>query len=179
MTVTEPRRTGGRRSAGSDRSTRSSKDGFSARIRATAGSLRRATVDWLDRPMTSLHLILAIFALMLGIGLLMVLSSSAVTSYRTGGSSFSTFINQATYATIGLIGFFGAQYVPVKVLKSVSLISVIVSLVLLVAVLVPSIGALVNGARSWIRIGGFQFQPSEIAKLALLLWMAQVLSARR
>ncbi len=129
--------------------------------------------------MTSLHLILAIFALMLGIGLLMVLSSSAVTSFRTGGSSFSVFINQATYAAVGLIGFFGAQYVPVKVLKSVSLIAVIVSLGLLVAVLVPGVGVLVNGARSWIRIGGFQFQPSEIAKLALLLWMAQVLSARR
>ena len=179
MTVTEPHRSGGRRPSGSARSTGSSQDGFSARIRATAGSLRRTTVDWLDRPMTSLHLILAIFALMLGIGLLMVLSSSAVTSYRTGGSSFSTFINQATYAVIGLIGFLGAQYIPVKALKSVSLISVIVSLVLLIAVLVPGIGALVNGARSWIRLGGFQFQPSEIAKLALLLWMAQVLAARR
>ena len=55
----------------------------------------------------------------------------------------------------------------------------IVSLALLVAVLVPGVGALVNGARSWIRLGGFQFQPSEIAKLALLLWMAHVLAARR
>jgi cell division protein FtsW len=154
-------------------------DGFGGWVRTTAGSLRRATVDWLDRPMTSLHLILAIFALMLGIGLLMVLSSSAVTAYRAGGSSFSTFTNQATYAAIGLIGFFATQYVPVKVLRSTSLIAVIVSVALLVAVLLPGVGALVNGARSWIRVGGFQFQPSEIAKLALLLWMAQVLAARR
>ncbi|HVH24072.1 MAG TPA: putative lipid II flippase FtsW, partial [Pseudonocardia sp.] len=141
--------------------------------------MRKTTGDWLDRPMTSLHLILAIFALMLGIGLLMVLSSSAVTSYRNMGSSFSVFTNQAIYAAVGLLGFFGAQYIPVKVLKTFSLLAVIVSIALLVAVLVPGVGALVNGARSWIRIGGLQFQPSEIAKLALLLWMAQVLAARR
>src|SRR5689334_22280771 len=129
--------------------------------------------------MTSLHLILAIFALMLGIGLLMVLSSSAVTSYRSQGSSFSVFTNQAIYAAVGLLGFFGAQYIPVKMLKSCSLLAVIIWIALLVAVLVPGVGALVNGARSWIPTGGIQCRPSEIAKLALLLWMAQVLAARR
>jgi cell division protein FtsW len=183
VTVTEPARSRTGTRSGKATSGRSGRKGGSGRtggrLRSTAGSLRRATVDWLDRPMTSLHLILAVFALMLGIGLLMVLSSSAVTSYRNGGSSFSTFANQATYAAIGLIGFFATQYVPVRFLKSTSLIAVIVSIALLVAVLIPGIGAYVNGARSWIRIGGFQFQPSEIAKLALLLWMAQVLAARR
>lgn len=178
MTVTSPAKAGSAAGTGK-RPKRSSPGGLSARLRAAAGSMRKATVDWLDRPMTSLHLILAIFALMLGIGLLMVLSSSAVTSYRNLGSSFSVFTNQAIYAAVGLLGFFGAQYIPVKVLKSFSLLAVIVSIALLVAVLVPGVGALVNGARSWIRIGGFQFQPSEIAKLALLLWMAQVLAARR
>ncbi len=52
--------------------------------------------------MTSLHLVLAIFALMLGFGLLMVLSSSSVAAFRSGGSSFSVFANQATYAGVGL-----------------------------------------------------------------------------
>ena len=116
---------------------------------------------------------------MLGFGLLMVLSSSSVAAFRNGGSSFSVFANQATYAAIGLICFCATQYLPVRLMRSLSTIAVIVSLALLVAVLIPGIGALVNGARSWIRIGGFQFQPSEIAKLALLLWMAHVLAARR
>jgi len=143
------------------------------------GTLRRLALDWLDRPMTSLHLVLAIFALMLGFGLLMVLSSSSVAAFRTGGSSFSVFANQATYAAVGLIFFAASQFVPVRLMRSISTIAVIVSLILLVGVLVPGLGALVNGSRSWIRIGGFQFQPSEIAKLALLLWMAHVLAARR
>ena len=129
--------------------------------------------------MTSLHLVLAIFALMLGFGLLMVLSSSSVAAFRTGGSSFSVFANQASYAAVGLVCFWATQYLPVRLMRSMSTIAVIISLALLVAVLVPGVGALVNGSRSWIRIGGFQFQPSEIAKLALLLWMAHVLAARR
>ena len=116
---------------------------------------------------------------MLGFGLLMVLSSSSVAAFRNGGSSFSVFANQATYAAVGLICFCAAQFLPVRLMRSLSTIAVIVALALLVAVLIPGIGALVNGARSWIRIGGFQFQPSEIAKLALLLWMAHVLAARR
>ena len=64
-------------------------------------------------------------------------------------------------------------------MRSLSTAAVIVSLVLLVAVLIDPIGVKLNGARSWIRIAGFQFQPSEVAKLALLLWMAHVLAARR
>jgi cell division protein FtsW len=142
-------------------------------------SVRRLMADWLDRPMTSLHLILAIFALMLGFGLLMVLSSSSVAAFRNGGSSFSVFANQATYAAVGLMLFCAAQFLPVRLMRSLSTIAVIVALALLVAVLIPGIGTLVNGARSWIRLGGLQFQPSEIAKLALLLWMAHVLAARR
>jgi len=146
-------------------------------LRASIKAAGRLTSDWLDRPMTSLHLVLAIFALMLGFGLLMVLSSSSVSAFRVLGSSFSVFANQATYAAVGLLFFCATQYLPVRVMRSFSTAAVIISLVLLVAVL--GIGALVNGARSWIRLGGLQFQPSEVAKLALLLWMSNVLSARR
>ena len=138
---------------------------------------RKLTTDWLDRPMTSLHLVLGVFALMLGFGLLMVLSSSSVAAFRSGGSSFSVFANQATYAALGLLCFWATQFVPIRVLRSTSTMAVIVSLGLLVVVLAA--GARVNGAKSWIRLAGFQFQPSEIAKLALLLWMAHVLAARR
>ena len=176
-TETMPAVTTGR--AGAKAKADGSTTGLSARIRRGVRSGRRLTTDWLDRPMTSLHLILAIFALMLGFGLLMVLSSSSVAAFRSGGSSFSVFANQATYAAVGLMLFCAAQFLPVRLMRSLSTIAVIVALALLVAVLIPGVGALVNGARSWIRLGGLQFQPSEIAKLALLLWMAHVLAARR
>ena len=178
MTLTTPPATAKDR-AGTAAKRGESTTGLPARIRRGVRGVRRVMTDWLDRPMTSLHLIMAIFALMLGFGLLMVLSSSSVAAFRQGGSSFSVFANQATYAAVGLMLFCAAQFLPVRLMRSLSTIAVIVALALLVAVLIPGIGTLVNGARSWIRLGGLQFQPSEIAKLALLLWMAHVLAARR
>ncbi|MBM9469250.1 putative lipid II flippase FtsW [Nakamurella leprariae] len=153
--------------------------GSGGRVRRGARTVRRVGADWLDRPMTSLHLVLAVFLLLLGVGLLMVLSSSSVSAFRAAGSSFSTFQSQLTYAGVGLLCFFAAQYLPVRLMRTLSTAAVIVSLLLLAAVLVPGVGVLLNGARSWIRVGGFQFQPSEVAKLALLLWMAHVLASRR
>ncbi len=178
MTVTTPPTTAKERTRAAAKPGGST-TGLPARIRRGVRSVRRVMADWLDRPMTSLHLIMAIFALMLGFGLLMVLSSSSVAAFRQGGSSFSVFANQATYAAVGLIFFWATQFLPVRLMRSLSTIAVIVALILLVAVLIPGVGALVNGARSWIRLGSLQFQPSEIAKLALLLWMAHVLAARR
>ena len=58
--------------------------GLAGRVGKPSVAAPELTADWLDRPMTSLHLVLAIFALMLGFGLLMVLSSSSVTAFRTG-----------------------------------------------------------------------------------------------
>ena len=153
--------------------------GAATRLRTWGRAAVRAGVDWLDRPMTSLHLILAVFALLLGFGLLMVLSSSSVSAFENAGSSFSVFQNQATYAAIGLLGFFLTQYLPLRWMRGLSTAAVIVSLLLLAAVLIPGVGSRKFGARSWIEVGGFQFQPAEIAKLALLLWAAHVLAARR
>jgi len=103
---------------------RSKKSGRSSGTAALTGRLgklwvsgRKLSSDWLDRPMTSLHLILGIFALMLGFGLLMVLSSSSVAAFRTAGSSFSVFANQATYAAVGLVCFCAAQFLPVRLMR--------------------------------------------------------------
>jgi cell division protein FtsW len=69
---------------------------------------------------------------------------------------------------------------PLRLIRSLATTAIIVALVLLVAVLVPGIGRYYGGARSWIGVGdSLQFQPSEVAKLALLLWAAHVLAARR
>jgi cell division protein FtsW len=136
--------------------------------------------DWLDRPMTSLHLILAVFGLLLGFGLLMVLSSSSVVAYQRSESAFAVFTNQAGFAVLGLVAFFFVMRMPLRLIRSLATTAIIVALVLLVAVLVPGIGHQYGGARSWIGVGTtLQFQPSEVAKLALLLWAAHVLAARR
>ncbi len=143
-------------------------------------SSRRTLHDWLDRPMTSVHLVLAIFVLLLAIGLMMVLSSSAITSYRRDGSSFTVFQSQIVFAGLGLVAFFFVLRMPLRVIRGLSTTAMLVALALLVAVLVPGISRQLNGSRSWIGITPtIGFQPSELAKLALLLWAAHVLAARR
>ncbi len=129
--------------------------------------------------MTSFHLIVAVFLLLLGIGLVMVLSSSSVTAFQHDDSSFAVFERQLIFAAIGAVGFFFAARLPIRVIRAWSTAFVMISLVLLVAVLVPGIGKYVNGARSWIGVGSYTIQPSEFAKLALLIWSAHVLASRR
>jgi cell division protein FtsW len=76
----EPRRSAGSRSRKTDRPGRTA--ALTGRIGKLWASGRKLSSDWLDRPMTSLHLILAVFGLLLGFGLLMVLSSSSVVAFR-------------------------------------------------------------------------------------------------
>lgn len=143
-------------------------------------ALWRAMKDYLDRPLASFHLVLAVFLLMLGYGLLMVLSSSAAIAFRRSDSAFAVFTNQAIFAGLGLIIFLIVMRLPITLLRALATPAMLVSLALLVAVLIPGIGQNWNGSQSWISLGSsFQFQPSELAKIALLLWGAHVLAHSR
>ena len=147
------------------------------RYRSMPGALRRSAKDWLDRPMTSYHLITATFYLLLGFGLLMVLSASSIASFHANnGSTFATFENQALFAVLGFIGFLFSSKVSPRLLRTYSFPLVAISLLMLAAVLVSRP---INGAHSWLVLGPIQFQPSEVAKLALLIWMGHVLASRR
>lgn len=149
-------------------------------VRRWSSEGRRRLQDFSNRPMTSFHLILGVFAVLLAFGLTMVLASSSVAALRSKtGNSFSIFENQTVFAVIGLLGFVVAMRISVRKMRQWSFLAVSVSILLLAAVLVPGLGAKYNGARSWIDFGSVSLQPSEPAKLALLLWMAHVLASRR
>lgn len=148
------------------------------------GRLRSSLKDWLDRPMTSWHLVLALFGILLCFGLLMVLSASSIISYRTAGpdglpsqDAFAGFKQQAVYAAAGLVVFVVAARLPPRTMRMIALGSVLVSLLLLAAVLV--FGKVRYGARCWLEIGPVSFQPSELAKLSLAIWMAHKLADGR
>ncbi|MGH3906931.1 MAG: putative lipid II flippase FtsW [Pseudonocardiaceae bacterium] len=147
----------------------------------TAGRLavgRDRLTAWLARPLTSLHLVLAVFGLLTLFGLVMVLSASSVESYTQAGSSYAVFLRQLGYCTVGLVLFWVALRMPVRVLRGTSAVFLLVCIVLLVAVLTP-LGSESNGAQSWLRLGPLSLQPSEPAKLALALWGAHVLVTKR
>ena len=144
-----------------------------------AVSLRRgvaALAQWLRRPLTSLHLILGVFGLLTLFGLVMVLSASSVESYAAGGSSYSVFVKQLMFCALGLVLFWVGMRVPPQKLRMLAAPLLLIGIVLLVAVLIPGLGALRGGSRAWFVFGPLSLQPSEGVKVALTLWGAHVLA---
>lgn len=135
--------------------------------------------DWLGRPMTSFHLIIAVASLLTTLGLIMVLSASGVRSYGADGSAWVIFGKQVLWTVIGLIAAYVAMRMSVRFLRRIAFTGYVVTIILLVLVLVPGIGHLANGSRKWFVIAGFSMQPSELAKIAFAIWGAHLLAGRR
>jgi len=130
----------------------------------------------LSGPLASYHLLLGCTMLLLALGLVMVFSASSLRSYATTGSVFSTGIKQGTFIAFGVPLMMIASRLPVRFYRAAAYPMLLISLALLVAVLVPNVGNEVNGATSWIPLPlGFNLQPAELAKLALVLWGADLL----
>jgi cell division protein FtsW len=129
----------------------------------------------LDRPLTSYYLVLGVSALLLSLGLLMVLSASSVYSLNEYGSSYAVFVRQATWVVIGIPLAWVASRLPLRLVRGLSWPALAASVALVALTYVPGIGVAVNGNQNWISLGGpIQLQPSEFAKLALVLWCADV-----
>ena len=144
-----------------------------------AGVVRTALTAWLGRPLASFHLVLAVCALLTVIGLVMVLSASAVISLNTQGSSaYTVFFKQVIYVLAGLVLFWIGLRMPLRRIRALSPLALGGSIVMLVAVLTP-LGSRVNGTQSWFTVGPISFQPVEAAKLALALWGAHILVVKR
>ena len=110
------------------------------------------------------------------LGLTMVLSASSVTSLTTTGSPWGQFISQAMWLAIGVVACATAAIIDHRILRRLTIPALIAALVFLVLVLLPGFGVSVNGAQRWLRLGPVQFQPSEVAKLALVLFAADNLA---
>ncbi|MGC5168266.1 peptidoglycan glycosyltransferase FtsW [Luteimicrobium sp. DT211] len=133
-----------------------------------------------DSPLATYYLVAGVTATLLAIGLVMVLSSSAVTQIAKGNSPFGVFLQQAQYALIGIPLLLVAAHVPVRIYKRFAWVGLIGALALQCLVFVPGISKEVGGNRSWIHVGGsVQFQPAEVAKLALVVWLATVLGRKQ
>jgi len=137
-----------------------------------------AAVGLLDRPLTSYYLVLGCSMLLLALGLTMVLSASSVKQLQETGSAYTLFQKQAMWMVIGLPGMWLASRMPVKAIRSLAYPLVLLSVVALILVLVPGLGRTAGGATRWISLGPLQVQPSEPAKLGLVLWGADLLARK-
>jgi len=103
---------------------------------------------------------------LLALGMVMLYSSSMA---QVGAHYL---VRQLLWAGLGLVLFAVAARLDYLWLERLAWVLYGVAVVLLVAVLLPQIGLRLNGARRWLGAGDFRFQPSEFAKLALLVWLA-------
>lgn len=142
-----------------------------------AWAVVRERLSIFDTPAASYYLVLFTTVLLVGIGLVMVLSSSSVTSMSEGGSPFSVFLKQAIMAAIGLPLMFICSRMPVLFWRRMAGPAIVVALLFQLAVFTP-LGFAVMGNRNWVQLGPITAQPSEAAKLALVLWCAVTLSAK-
>lgn len=118
--------------------------------------------------------------LLLGIGLIMLLSAS-FPSAQTEGDPLAYFKRQAVFAALGLFAMFWVSKINYQRFRGLAKMALVVSLVLLVLVAIPGIGIWRNGARRWLGIPGtsFQFQPSEIAKLGIIVYFSATIAKKR
>ena len=127
----------------------------------------------MERPLTSYYLLLGGTTMLLAIGLMMVLSASSVYSFRLHDSSYYIFLKQLMWVAIGLPAAWMATRVNRRFLRALAWPAVILAVVLLLLTK-TSLGFAVNGNRNWLALGPLTVQPSEVAKLAVVLWSADV-----
>jgi cell division protein FtsW len=134
----------------------------------------------LDSPVTSYYVLLSVSVVLVVIGLIMVLSASSVKSLveSHNGTPYLYFRKQLLFAALGGIAMLVASRIPVRGWKAMSLPVLAASLLAQLLVFTP-LGVTVNGNRNWLGFGSFTIQPSEFAKIGLVLVGAALLSARR
>ena len=150
-------------------------DGAAAPTEATRTPRRR------DLPGEG-QLLLLITLGLTAIGQVMVYSASspvAMTTARYGNDPLYFVKNGVVFTIAGVLLMLLVMRMPVSLFKSLTPLALVVSLLLLVAVMVPGVGATINGARRWIAVGPITVQPSELAKLALLGTVAALLAAKK
>jgi len=123
--------------------------------------------------------LLLIVGILLVIGLSMVYSASVVVAYTTYRDEYYFMGRQALFALVGLIGMAIAARVDYRFWGRFAALALFGCLLLLILVLVPGLGVTAWGAQRWLRLGLLSVQPSELTKLALVLYMARWLAAKR
>ena len=129
---------------------------------------------------TTPDLILIIVTLsLLAVGLTMVYSASAIWAEYKFDDSFFFAKRQMLFAGVGIAAMFFIMNVDYWTWRTWAKVIIIICFVLLLLVLIPGVGNVRNGSRSWIGVGAFSVQPSEFMKLAMIAFLAKYLSERQ
>jgi cell division protein FtsW len=117
--------------------------------------------------------------ILLSAGVVMVYSASAIVAGERFHDPYFFLKKQVFWALLGALGLWGALRFDYRRLEGWVLPALLIAGVLLVLVLIPPIGQTINGTRRWIRLGPVSFQPAELAKLALVIYLAAFFARKR
>jgi cell division protein FtsW len=112
-------------------------------------------------------------------GLVMILSASSVRAYNSMGDSYYYIKKQLVALGLGSTLLLLCYLFPIKRLQAFSKVAIVASIALLAAVLFPGVGKEVDGASRWLALGSFRLQPSEFAKIAVIMFTADYLSRHK
>ena len=132
----------------------------------------------LDRPLMSYYLIVGITGLLLCLGLAMVLSTASFTDLSNGQSPYHDFEVQLAGIVVGIPILWAAARSSPGLFRAAAYPLLALAIVGLGLTLIPGVGKTLNGATRWIAVGPVTFQPSELAKLALAVWGADLLARK-
>lgn len=133
----------------------------------------KAQIKKIDRSLLAFVIGLTCF------GVLMVYDASAVTAFRDFGDKFFYAKQQVLWAGLGFLVLFIASKFDYRKLSKLASSLMLITIALLIAVLVPSLGTRALGARRWLSFAGISFQPSELAKLASILYLSSFLQKKK
>ena len=134
----------------------------------------------LDRLRSLDPVIVGLTLTMLVIGVLMLFSATVAVGVQRAGDSLFYVKSQLFKGVVpGVFAFILAALIDYRAWKKWAIGILVVSIGLLLLVYVPGVGIILNGARGWIRIAGFQFQPSELVKVSFILYLAAWLTTRK
>jgi cell division protein FtsW len=134
----------------------------------------------LDRLRSLDPIIVGITLTLLVVGLLMLFSATVAVGVQRAGDSLYFVKSQLFKGVIpGVIAFLFGALIDYRIWKKWALAILIFSIGLLLLVYVPGVGIILNGAKGWIRVAGFQFQPSELVKITFVIYLAAWLASHK
>jgi cell division protein FtsW len=132
-----------------------------------------------DEPMGYYDVKLMFPVLMLtAIGIIMVYSASSVLAFKKFGTDYFFLKKQALFATAGLVALVCFRHFPYRYFKIMAYPLLVFSIILLGAIFIPGIGYTAGGSARWLRLGGLTVQPSEFARLSMIIYLSYSLDKK-
>ncbi len=116
---------------------------------------------------------------LVGIGIVMVYSASSAVAAKKFESSYYFLKKQALFSMSGIVVLVLCRHFPLKLLRSFTYPLLVLAFLLLAALHITDLGISVGGAVRWLRLGSFSFQPSELTRLSLIVYLAYSLSKKQ